>query len=83
MEALELLAGRADQHVAHEESMVGTGADDADLDAVLLVPAGIAIDNVDAVAGVEVVDGTLAVNLPDLCVLLAAGDEYATRREQV
>jgi len=46
--------------------MVGTRADDANLDAVLLVPAGIAVDDVDAIPGVEVVDGTLAVDLPDL-----------------
>jgi hypothetical protein len=46
--------------------VVGARADDAHLDAVLLVPTGIAIDDVDAVAGVEVVDGTLAVDLPDL-----------------
>lgn len=72
MEALELLTGRADQHVAHEERMVGTGADNADLDAVLLVPTGITVNDVDAVAGVEVVDGTLAVDLPDLRMLLAA-----------
>jgi hypothetical protein len=46
--------------------MVGAGADDAHLDAVLLVPAGVAIDDVDAVPGVEVVDGTLTVDFPDL-----------------
>jgi hypothetical protein len=50
--------------------MVGTGADNADADAVLLIPAGVAIDNVDAVAGVEIVDGTLTVDLPDLCDLV-------------
>lgn len=66
VEVLELFAGRADQHVAHEESMVGTRADDTDLDAVLLVPAGVAIDDVDAVAGVEVIDSTFAVDFPDL-----------------
>jgi hypothetical protein len=46
--------------------MVGTRADDTDLDAVLLVPAGVAIDDVDAVAGVEVIDSTFAVDFPDL-----------------
>lgn len=66
MEVLQLLAAGPDEHVAHEESMVGTSADNTDVDAVALVPAGVAIDNVDAVAGVEVVDGTLAVNTPNL-----------------
>lgn len=66
VEVLELLTRRADEHVAHEESMVGTSADDTDADTVLLVPAGVSINNVDAVAGVEVVDSTFAVDLPDL-----------------
>jgi hypothetical protein len=46
--------------------VVGARADDAHLDAVLLIPASIAVNNVDAVPGVEVVDSTLAVDLPDL-----------------
>lgn len=66
VEVLELLARGTDEHVAHEEGMVGAGADNADLDAVLLVPAGIAVNDVDAISGVEVVDGTLTVDLPDL-----------------
>lgn len=67
LEVLELLARGADKHVAHEEGVVGASADDADVDPVALVPAGETIDDIDAGAGVEVVDGTLAVNLPDLC----------------
>jgi hypothetical protein len=66
VEVLELLAARPDEHVAHEESMVGASADNANVDAVALVPAGEAIDNVDAVTGVEVVDSALAVDTPDL-----------------
>ena len=46
--------------------MVGPGADNAHADAVALVPASKAIDDVDAVAGVEVVDSALAVDTPDL-----------------
>lgn len=46
--------------------MVSTSADDTNADAVLLVPAGITVDDIDAVAGVEVVDSTLTVDLPDL-----------------
>jgi len=46
--------------------MVGSGADNSDTDAVSLVPAGISIDNVDTVSGVEVVDGSFSVDLPDL-----------------
>lgn len=46
--------------------MVGTGTDDPDVDAVPLIPASKAIDHIDAIARVEVVDGTLAVDSPDL-----------------
>lgn len=46
--------------------MVGASADDTNADTVLLVPAGITVDDVDAVTGVEVVDSTLTVDLPDL-----------------
>ena len=66
MEVLQLLAAGPNEHVAHEESMVGTGADNTDVDAVALVPAGETIDNVDAVAGVKVVDSTLTVDTPHL-----------------
>lgn len=66
MEANELLASRTDEHVAHEQGMVGTGADNADLDTVAFIPAGKAIDDVNPFAGVEVVDSTFSVNSPDL-----------------
>jgi hypothetical protein len=46
--------------------MVGTSADNTDADAVSLIPAGETINDVDAVAGVEVVDSTLTVDPPDL-----------------
>ena len=66
VELVELLAGGADKHVSHEESMVGACAHNTDGNSVALIPAGEAIDHVDAVPGVEVVDGTLAVDTPDL-----------------
>lgn len=46
--------------------MVGTRADDAHLDTVALIPAGKTIDDVDAVAGVEIVNGTFSVDAPNL-----------------
>ena len=72
VEVFKILAIWADQHVAHEESVVCTRADNANLDLVLLVPSCETIDNVDAVAGVEVIDSTLTVNLPDLMTLKSA-----------
>ena len=49
--------------------MVGTGADNADVDAVLFVPAGIAIYDVDSISSIEVIDGSFSVDLPDLSKL--------------
>jgi len=46
--------------------MVGTGADNSDSDAVLLVPAGETIDDIDTASCVEVIDSTFSVDLPDL-----------------
>ena len=69
VEVLELFSRWSDKHIVHEEGMVGTGADNSDVDAVTLVPAGEAIDNVDSVTSVEVVDGTLAVDTPHLRII--------------
>jgi hypothetical protein len=61
-EAGQLVGGGADEHVAHKEGVVGAAADDADLDAVLGIPAREAVHDVEALAGAEVVDGALAVD---------------------
>lgn len=71
VEVLELLLGRADKHVPHEEGMVGTSADNTDADAVSLIPAGETINDIDTVAGVEVVDSTLTVDTPDLLSVIS------------
>lgn len=46
--------------------MVGSGADDPYPNTISLVPTSIAIDHIDSVAGVQVVDGTLPIDFPDL-----------------
>jgi hypothetical protein len=71
MEMFQLFSRRADQHVAHEESMIGAGADHADAYPVALIPSGKSINDIDAVSGVEVVDSTLTVDTPDLETTLA------------
>src|SRR5262245_60545554 len=55
------LAG-TDEHVLHEQSVIGPRADDADLDAVLQIPARIAVNDVNALTPGQVVDGPLAVD---------------------
>ena len=61
-ERRQLLARRADQHGVHEQRVIGPRADDAHLDAVLRVPAGEAVEAVQPLARVEVVEGALAVD---------------------
>jgi hypothetical protein len=57
--------------------MVGTGANNTDADTVALIPASETVNHVDAVASVEVVDGALAVDSPDLDEALATHDIMA------
>lgn len=58
----QLLLGGADEHVVHEQAVVGAAGDHADLDAVGGVPPGEAVEHVQLVLGVQVVDGALAVD---------------------
>lgn len=63
---LQLLPRRANEHVTHEQRVVGSGADNAHIDPVTVIPACEAIDDIDPISGVEIVDGTFAVDEPDL-----------------
>ena len=63
---LELFLRWADEHVPHEESMVSTGADDSDIDAISLIPSCVAIYDVNAIASIEIVDSTFSVDFPCL-----------------
>lgn len=71
MKSFELLPRRADEHIPHEQSMVSSGAYDADIDAVSFVPSCKAVDDVDSIPCVQIVDGALAVDFPDLQVQAA------------
>lgn len=68
MEVLQVFSLRSDEHVAHEESMVGTSTDNPDSDAVLLVPSCEAVDDIDAVSCVQVINSSLSVDFPDLII---------------
>jgi hypothetical protein len=52
----------------HEEGMIGTGADDANLDAVFGVPSSESIKDVNMVSSVQVIDGTFSVDLEGVLV---------------
>ena len=61
-EVRQLLFRRPDEHRVHEQRVIGPRADHANLDAILRVPAGEAVEAVQALAGVEVVLGAFAVD---------------------
>ncbi len=66
VESLELFPRWADKHVAHEEGMVGSSTDNADIDSVLFVPSCIPVHNIDSLSCIEVVHRTLSVDFPNL-----------------
>ena len=61
-EVRQLVRRRPDEHVVHEQRVVGPRADHADLDAIVRVPAGEAVEAVEPLARVQVVDRALAVD---------------------
>ena len=61
-EAREFLFRRADEHGVHEERVIRPRADDADLDAILRVPAGEAVEAIKAFLRVEIIERALAVD---------------------
>ena len=67
-EAREFLLRRADEHGVHEERVIRPRADDADLDAILRIPAGEAVEAIEPLARVEIVERALAVDLEGVLV---------------
>jgi len=63
---LKLLWPGPDKHVPHEESMVGTSANNTDVDPVAFIPSCKSINDVNAATGVQVIDGTFSVDSPNL-----------------
>ncbi len=61
-EAREFLFRRADEHGAHEERVIRPRADNADLDAILRVPAGEAVEAIKTLLRVEIIERALAVD---------------------
>ena len=41
-----------DEHVSHEESMVGTSADNSHVDSIAFIPSGKSVDNINSAAGI-------------------------------
>lgn len=71
----QLLRLGPNEHVPHEQGMVGTSADNADSDSITFVPTSEAINDVNSVSSVQVVDSTFAVDPPNLQLMC----EHVTR----
>jgi hypothetical protein len=65
-EALQVLGGRADEHVVHEEGMVWARANDSHLDPVLGIPPGETVNAEDRITEIEKVSRSLPVELEQL-----------------
>lgn len=46
--------------------MVGSSADNANTDPISFIPASVAINNIDSVSSIQIIDGTLSVDPPYL-----------------
>ena len=66
MEMLEIFSFRSDEHVSHEKSVVGASTHNSNLDLILLVPSRKAVDDVDPVSCIKVIDGAFSIDSPDL-----------------
>jgi len=66
--------------------MVSTGTDDTNANPVALVPASVPINDIDTVTGVEIIDSTLAIDLPYLykrtISIGGRGREHVTERSK-
>ena len=59
---LDLLGARANEHLFHEQGVIGPGADDSDLDLIKRVPTAPTVNDEEVGSTVEVVDGPLSVD---------------------
>jgi hypothetical protein len=61
--------------------MVSPGADNSDIDPIPLVPAGEAINDIDTISRIQVVNSTFAVDSPDLTkkANVSGGNRYRGR----
>jgi hypothetical protein len=75
---LKIFSIRANKHISHEQSMVGTSADNSNFDLVLLVPSCKSVDDVDSISCVQVVNGSLTVDSPDLLQEQLANEDQAS-----
>ena len=82
MKVVQFFPRWADEHVSHEQGMVGSGADNSNIDPIAFVPAGITVNHINTVSGVQIINCTFPVDFPHLSY---AGSAYEFRyaREQM
>lgn len=80
---LKVFALRPNEHIPHEEGMVGTRADNPNFDLVLLVPSCEAFDNIDSVSGIQVIDCSFSVDLPYLLYLISVRSGHGSSKRRV
>ena len=66
-ETCQFLLRGADEHGVHEERVIRPRADDADLDAILRIPAREAVEAIKPLPRVEIIEGALAVDCEGVC----------------
>ena len=57
----ELFLRGTDQHVVHEERMIGASADDTNLETIFRIPTGESVDDIEMIASIEVVNRARSV----------------------
>ena len=67
---LKLLCVRADEHVVHEQRVIGPAGNDSNLDPVFRIPTGKAAINVNPFSDVQIVDRPFSDNYK--CILIDA-----------
>jgi len=63
---LQFFSIRTNEHISHKESVVGTSANDSNLDPVFFIPSCKAVDDINAISCVQVINSTFSVNSPYL-----------------
>ena len=60
---LKLLNCRSDQHVGHEQSMIGASADNSDSNSLLGAPSSVSIHNINDPTSIQIASGQVAEDL--------------------
>lgn len=63
---LQFLSRWANKHVAHEQRMISASTNNPNIDAIFGVPASKAIYDIDTIPSIQIIDGALPVDFPNL-----------------